>query len=76
MSRRDKISVEIARACNYKVALFTEMNNTEQKPTRNLKPPHSNDTRFNNNEFVTTDTEEKAIASPAYSGFRVMPKRG
>ncbi len=29
--------------------------------------------RFNSNEFSTTDTEDKAIASPAYSGLRVMP---
>jgi len=26
--------------------------------------------------LVTTDTEEKAIANPAYSGFRLIPKNG
>ena len=35
-----------------------------------------NDIRFSNRELVTTDTEENAIASPAYSGFRLIPKNG
>ena len=29
---------------------------------------------FNNNEFVTTDTELNAIANPANSGFKMIPK--
>ena len=29
---------------------------------------------FNNNEFVTTDTELNAIANPANSGFKIIPK--
>ncbi len=32
--------------------------------------------RLSNKELATTDTEEKAMANPAYSGFRLIPKNG